>query len=1441
MLMLTTSRTVGSLLSVTGWLVILMQSGGLFASEQPNPVTARVISSSSSELTLELQTISPQTSEPYRLSEGLMDSVGDVGNGSLRFTRWILLPPQSGVAIAENCIEFSVTDSEIGGTAELPTEFAIVGTPGILRGYRMAPIHFASRIRDPKTGEIRAMTGGNVRLTFDTSLNRVNLLDRPDRLHSSRAARRIVENMIVNPEMLPRDEPLYSGSILYVLRDLDDLEDHLQPLVEWRKRMGWTVETVRVDRHLDREAIKQAIQEVYNSAEIQPEYVVLVGDAPTQGNNQYTLSFYNVQSGGNFAYETDQPFVLLEGEDLLPDACIGRLSVTSLNVIDRMVNKAVMYESDPFIGEGGDMRGWQSRAAVIASDSRSGRSSIDICKWFKDLATENDFANVSEFYFNAQNQQPNPTQFIQTNVNGGISFLLYRGWSDMNGYEPQYAGDLRNGMALPFVMLATCNTGEYVTGNQNSQATYTERFVTNSAGGAIGAVGAAGATHTAYNNLIAAGTLSAPFINQIYSQGWALQNGKLQLMKAYAGLGDINHEENRSMEAWLTEYYIFNLMGDAAVDLFTATPTEINVTNDPSLNVGDTHYLVNVRTHNEDRPVKDARVCLYKSGVFQVAGFTGEDGSVDLKLQPSWLAQGTVLLTVTGHNLKTILEDIDVNTGLVQIAFSQIQIDDDNNGGSEGNGDGELNPTETIQFLVRLTNRGSTNPNGQMTVRLEPENDLIQLLSDPVVLESAPRRGQSVDVPFTVEIPGGFPNDVEAAFKVTSQIANSVFSGYFALPVEGPQIEFASITWSGNPMPVGGNGLLWVTLINNGSKNVAGLRGRLISLSPTVEVIAEEGFFQGMNVGNSRRSEGVFGVVCRKEHIAGNTAPMAMVVTTEAGFLDTAFFMMPVGRSITSTPFGPDTYGYVCFDDTDTGWVNQPRYDWIEINPRLGGRGTNLQLSDPSEESDASITIELPFDFQYYGEDFDFITVCSNGWAAFGDHHELITGRNRRIPCGELVPAMLAPFWDDLITPANAGVFTWFDQGNRRFIIEWSGMRRLGPQGINEPLESFQVILYDPEVRGGALGDGDILFQYLDVTDSQSCYQTWDTPFATVGIASPSRQTGLEYTYWNQRNPGAAVLRDSRAILFTTAVSNPVMYFRGTVFDAEDGEALGNVEIHDRYNASTVTDQEGRFLLGVPIRDELISLTARKAFFNDSTIAGFQPVAGDTTEVNFRLLKPVFGIDTEALILETRRYHVLRDTLTIHNSGVGKLYYSCSISESQSPETVGNLDPKTDEESVIASDWLTFNPGSDSLASGESGIVALELDPTSLDSGLFSLNLVITHNAAPGFIEIPVELTVVLGVDEHEAGLVTRFELYPAYPNPFNSQVTISYGLPKAALVKAMIVDAAGRPVWQSPYTSKQSGRHDFTWDANSQPAGIYFCRISSSNNSVTTKLLLIK
>jgi hypothetical protein len=1363
-------------------------------------------------------------------------------------TRWVLIPPTSGVEVQlTNLITYPESVEANIDPEHLPAEFIRVGTPAILRGYRMAPLYISAQTRDPVTGAVTLLESAEIELDFTSGRNRENQVVDPSRSRPSRYARKLVESMVVNPPAPSRDDSVEGGSILYIIGDWNSFDNALQVLVEWRRRLGWKVEVVRVNDNTDRVAIKNAIQAAYNEWDVPPEYVVLAGDAPGMRGNDYVLAYFNEQNGANYAYESDQPYVCLEGNDLLPDAAIGRLPTNSLSLLNRQINKIIAYESTPYIGQNANERGWQLRGAAAATDSRSGGSSIDVCRWFEDMALHHGFTRVDDFFFTENEQQPDPTNFLNTQISSGISMLLYRGWSDMNGYDPDAINRLRNGQMLPFVMLATCNTGEYAVGNGNSPWTYTEMFQIVSAGGAIGSVGAAGATHSAYNNILASATMRAPFVEKIHAQGWALQQGKIELMKAYQGRGDIMHEENRNMEAWLTEYYIFNLMGDPVVELQTSIPRALRVTHPESFRPGETRFPVSVVYTDNNQPAQGVRICLYKNTDLQQLLTTDANGSIDFTLVPEWALQGQTKLTVSGPGLIPYLADINVSAVPFMLSLETWSIDDDNDNGTSGDGDSEFDAGETIDLAIQIKNSGQQRPNGEMLAIWRSDNPLLSVAEDTIRLNQAPAVGQSIRATFRVEVSGGYPNEATADLEIGMVAAGNEFAGALTEVVHAPEMRLVRVRWVGNQIRPGSSAEMNLNLLNIGPSAMPESAGRLISLTSTVTVDDDETAYPAINPNEQGTTDNSLTISASSSHIGGNPALFALILDDGNGLVDTVAVSIPIGMAVADQPFGPDRFGYICLDATDDSWPNRPGFNWLEINRNLGGRGVATGMTDTGEDDDKSCVVDLPFQFRYYGSRFNRITICTNGWAALGDHHTVVVGRNRPIPSGEVLPAMLCPFWDDLITVQGGGVYYFNDAQNHRFIVEWSRMRKLGPRGDQEPRESFQLILFDPEFHRTASGNGEIVFQYQEVTDNGSCFQRWDTPFATVGIVSPDQSDGLQYTYWGSRTGGAAVLQNSSVIKFTTDSGLAPGVLMGLVTDAITGAPVNRAQVTLSTGFNATTDQNGLYVFEALMPDTGIRATASMLFYNDRTITGVSIAARDTTILDFTLLRPIFSVNQDSTAYETSRFATVIDTLTLTNYGNGVLIFTSEVRyiegerirgpERVYPSKAGIQDGST---SGSDSDWLEISTDGDTLDADESIPFSLRIDASEQSLGVYNAEIVFTHNARPGEKVIPVHLVVSLSAPD-DASLPHELSLLQNYPNPFNAFTTIEYTLPVAGDASLTVLDLLGREKLRLAEGYQSAGKHSARVTADMLPTGVYLYRLKSADGVLVKKLALLK
>ena len=90
------------------------------------------------------------------------------------------------------------------------------------------------------------------------------------------------------------------------------------------------------------------------------------------------------------------------------------------------------------------------------------------------------------------------------------------------------------------------------------------------------------------------------------------------------------------------------------------------------------------------------------------------------------------------------------------------------------------------------------------------------------------------------------------------------------------------------------------------------------------------------------------------------------------------------------------------------------------------------------------------------------------------------------------------------------------------------------------------------------------------------------------------------------------------------------------------------------------------------------------------------------------------------------------------------------------------------------------------------------------------------------------------------------YQLYNAYPNPFNPITYIRYELAKEIFVKITIYDLLGNVVNNLVNTKQKSGYRSVQWDATNnqgQPvsAGVYLYTIEAGDFRQTKKMILLK
>ncbi|MFA6978706.1 MAG: T9SS type A sorting domain-containing protein [Ignavibacteriaceae bacterium] len=85
------------------------------------------------------------------------------------------------------------------------------------------------------------------------------------------------------------------------------------------------------------------------------------------------------------------------------------------------------------------------------------------------------------------------------------------------------------------------------------------------------------------------------------------------------------------------------------------------------------------------------------------------------------------------------------------------------------------------------------------------------------------------------------------------------------------------------------------------------------------------------------------------------------------------------------------------------------------------------------------------------------------------------------------------------------------------------------------------------------------------------------------------------------------------------------------------------------------------------------------------------------------------------------------------------------------------------------------------------------------------------------------------------------FNLSQNYPNPFNPVTTISYSVHEFGLVNITIFDMLGRNIKTLVNKVQNPGEYSVPFDASQLSGGVYYYRITTNENSMTRKMILLK
>jgi len=517
--------------------------------------------------------------------------------------------------------------------------------------------------------------------------------------------------------------PSLEGSpVDYVIITNDSLAAAYQVLADWKTSKGvptvvrtteWIAANYRNGSD-GAETVRNFIKDAYALWGI--KYALLGGDSgqipvrlafsvfyptPTGRSNPADMYFGCLDGDWNADHDAVFGEFGSDNADLWAEVYVGRLPTRSNAEATMMVNKIKNYEKPMHTG-------FTRKVLFLAevlfpADYQNGDpislDGADLAEYVRisDMASPN--LTISRNYqtYNLPanaGSSPETRQAAIDSINAGFNHVIHIGHGfrfNMSCGDASVVNSdadvLTNGVKLANMNLLNCTACAF------TYECLAEHFLRSPNGGAVSVIG---------SNDSAFPTVATDYLTEFYEL--VMEQNVVHLGEAFALSREprTGYAEGSDLgDRWT--HFTYTLLGDPEMPLWTGPVATLSASFPGSINKGTTNITVTVTSGGN--PVDSATVCLSKGNDDYKVGTTNASGQVTLPFRAE--SAGTIDLVVTGLNYKRYESTITVGGTGAYVAINNITIDDDNTGGTSGNGNGIIEAGETVDLGFVLKNNGT--------------------------------------------------------------------------------------------------------------------------------------------------------------------------------------------------------------------------------------------------------------------------------------------------------------------------------------------------------------------------------------------------------------------------------------------------------------------------------------------------------------------------------------------------------------------------------------------------------------------------------------------------------------------------------------------------------------------------------------------------------------
>lgn len=602
-------------------------------------------------------------------------------------------------------------------------------------------------------------------------------------------------------------------------------------------------------------AIRNYINNAYNTWDIPPAAILILGDYGTSGSTVVSPIWDSYCASDNIFADVNN--------DDLPDIVLSRMLAQNATHLETMISKFMAYEKNPPTNPGYynhpiTALGWQTerwfqvcievvggffrnelgKEPVRINEIYGGNPSVDPWSTAPNTGTiMNYFGPNGLDYIPASpsalgNWNGGNANQINAAINNGSFLLLHRDHGYELGWgEPSYSNSSMSGLNnddLTFVYSVNCLTGKF---NYSSEC-FAEAFHRRPKR-ALG--------------IIAASEVSYSFVNDTYVWG-AFDNMWPEFMPAYGttpeSRGHLPAFSNAAGKFFLEQsswpyntgnkevtYHLFHHFGDAFSSLYSEVPQELLVTHNEVVMGGSSTFTVQADEGSFIALSVDGEII----GVAEGTGF--QENIVIIPQLPGTMVD--LVVTKTNHyRYETTLVVISPNAPYV--IYQDHLLND-----LSGNGNGLMDYSENILLEISLQNIGNVDAEN-VSVILATADPYV-LITDSTEFAGDIPGNQSVSLidAFEFTIADTIPDGHLVFFGLKSEDGDSTWNSEFYITAHAPVLELSGFSIddaNGNNngrIDPGESVIITIDIQNSGSANAFNVMAGLSCQDGYISVISD--------------------------------------------------------------------------------------------------------------------------------------------------------------------------------------------------------------------------------------------------------------------------------------------------------------------------------------------------------------------------------------------------------------------------------------------------------------------------------------------------------------------------------------------------------------------------------------------------------------------------